>query len=119
MNPYANLQGDRVAARASQPQGAPPRHFLRERDLFASTQSRIDLAKAWKPEISWVRRRSGCRLAHPGYAHASLPGLARQSISLRKKLLAKEMDARIISASTRVFDALLPAHDVLGQAPYN
>jgi hypothetical protein len=36
----------------------------------------------------------------------SLPGLTRQSILLRKK-----MDARGISAFTRVFDALLPAHD--------
>jgi hypothetical protein len=35
-----------------------------------------------------------------------LPGSTRQSILLRKK-----MDARVISASTRVFDALLPAHD--------
>jgi len=40
---------------------------------------------------------------------ASLPDLIRQSILLRKK-----MDARIISASTRVFDALRPAHDGLG-----
>jgi hypothetical protein len=38
----------------------------------------------------------------------SLPGLTRQSILLRKK-----MDARVISAFTRVFDALLPAHDEL------
>jgi ABC-type uncharacterized transport system substrate-binding protein len=36
----------------------------------------------------------------------SLQGLTRQSILLRKK-----MDARVISAFTRVFDALLPAHD--------
>jgi hypothetical protein len=37
---------------------------------------------------------------------SSLPGLARQSIVLRKK-----MDARVVSAFTRAFDALLPAHD--------
>jgi putative tryptophan/tyrosine transport system substrate-binding protein len=37
---------------------------------------------------------------------ASLPGLTRQSILFRRK-----MDARVISAFTRVFDALLPAHD--------
>ena len=37
---------------------------------------------------------------------SSLPDLIRQSILLRKK-----MDARGISAFTRVFDALLPAHD--------
>jgi hypothetical protein len=30
-----------------------------------------------------------------------------------QKLLAKKMDARVISAFTRVFDALLPAHDGL------
>jgi hypothetical protein len=42
-----------------------------------------------------------------------LPGLTRQSIHLRKDLLAKKMDARVISAFTRVFDALLPAHDWL------
>jgi hypothetical protein len=29
------------------------------------------------------------------------------------RLLAKKMDARVISAFTRVFDALLPAHDAL------
>jgi hypothetical protein len=28
-----------------------------------------------------------------------------------KRLLAKKMDARVISAFTRVFDALQPAHD--------
>jgi hypothetical protein len=42
-----------------------------------------------------------------------LPGLTRQSILLRKTFLAKKMDARVISAFTRVFDALLPAHDRL------
>jgi hypothetical protein len=36
--------------------------------------------------------------------------LTRQSIHLRK-IFAKWMDARVISAFTRVFDALLPAHD--------
>jgi len=41
-------------------------------------------------------------------ATSSLPSLTRQSILLRKK-----MDARGISAFTRVFDALLPAHDEL------
>jgi hypothetical protein len=39
--------------------------------------------------------------------------MTRQSIDLRKKLLAKKMDARVVSAFTRVFDALLPAHDKL------
>jgi hypothetical protein len=39
----------------------------------------------------------------------SLPGLTRQSIALNKILFP--MDARVISAFTRVFDALLPAHD--------
>jgi hypothetical protein len=34
-----------------------------------------------------------------------------QSISFAKKLLAKKMDVRVISAFTRAFDALLPAHD--------
>ena len=37
---------------------------------------------------------------------AVMPGLTRQSILFRKK-----MDARVASAFTRVFDALLPAHD--------
>src|SRR5262249_1850487 len=44
---------------------------------------------------------------------SSLPGLTRQSINLRKKLIAKKMDARVISAFTRVFNALVPAHDRL------
>jgi len=39
--------------------------------------------------------------------------LTRQSIKSSEKLLAKRMDARVISAFTRVFDALLPAHDPL------
>jgi hypothetical protein len=34
-----------------------------------------------------------------------------QSINLRTNFFAKRMDARVISAFTRVFDALLPAHD--------
>ena len=42
-------------------------------------------------------------------ATSSLPGLTRQSILLRKK-----MDARGASAFTRVFDALLSAHDEAG-----
>jgi hypothetical protein len=53
----------------------------------------------------------------------SLSGLTRQSIRLCKKFLAKGMDARDVSAFTRVhspsrkgvnalFDALPPAHDV-------
>jgi len=46
-------------------------------------------------------------LTHP----PSLPSLTRQSMPLPKELLAKKMDARVISAFTRVFDALLPAHD--------
>jgi hypothetical protein len=37
---------------------------------------------------------------------SSLPGLTRQSILLRKK-----MDARVISAFTRVFRRAMPAHD--------
>src|SRR5438552_10185812 len=39
---------------------------------------------------------------------------------LRKNLLAKKMDARVISAFTRVFDALLPAHDdvKINRRPY-
>jgi ABC-type uncharacterized transport system substrate-binding protein len=41
-----------------------------------------------------------------GLPKPSLPGLTRQSILLRKK-----MDARVITAFTRVFDVLLPAHD--------
>jgi hypothetical protein len=47
---------------------------------------------------------------------SSLPGLTRQSIHLRQTFLAKKMDARGVSAFTRVFDALLPAHDWLDEA---
>jgi len=35
--------------------------------------------------------------------------LTRGSILFRKTLFAKEMDCRVISAFTRVFDALCPA----------
>jgi hypothetical protein len=42
---------------------------------------------------------------------SSLPGLTRQSIRFEKTFLRRMMDPRVISASTRVFDALLPAGD--------
>jgi hypothetical protein len=41
--------------------------------------------------------------------HSSLPGLTRQSIRFAKSFLRRMMDPRVITASTRVFDALLPA----------
>ena len=43
----------------------------------------------------------------------SLPGLTRQSIHLRKDFLRRRWMRGVISAFTRVFDALLPAHDEL------
>jgi len=46
-------------------------------------------------------------LTHP----QSLPGLTRQSIRFVKAFAKKMMDARGVSAFTRVFAALLPAHD--------
>src|SRR5262249_23307200 len=51
-----------------------------------------------------LARRRGDRMKER--RTSSLPGLTRQSVLLRKK-----MDARVTSAFTRVFDALLPAHD--------
>ena len=51
--------------------------------------------------------------------HTAQLGQARvavQSINLRKDSFAQEMDARVISAFTRVFDALLPAHDPLDKS---
>jgi hypothetical protein len=53
------------------------------------------------------------RLAAHNDAQLGQARVAVQSILFRKDLLAKEMDARVISAFTRVFDALLPAHDWL------
>jgi hypothetical protein len=41
----------------------------------------------------------------------SLPGLTRQSIHLRKNFSRRRWMRGVISAFTRVFDALLPAHD--------
>jgi hypothetical protein len=41
----------------------------------------------------------------------SLPGLTRQSIDFRKDFFANGMDARVISAFTRVFRRAMPAHD--------
>jgi hypothetical protein len=43
-------------------------------------------------------------------ATPSLPGLTRNP-SAFAKFFGKRMDAQVISAFTRVFDALLPAHD--------
>src|SRR5258707_2464062 len=37
--------------------------------------------------------------------------MPRQPIPLPKAFLAEKMDARVISGFTRVFNALLPAHD--------
>src|SRR5262249_61002037 len=54
------------------------------------------------------------RFAAHNTAQLGQARVAVQSIHLRKKLLTKKMDARVISAFTRVFDALLPAHDPLG-----
>src|SRR5262249_19305877 len=45
----------------------------------------------------------------------SLPALTRQSIPFGTALLRRTMDARVISAFTRVFDALLPAHDPVSE----
>src|SRR5262245_16676513 len=53
------------------------------------------------------------RLAAHNDAQLGQARVAVQSIHLRKAFLAKKMDARVISAFTRVFDALLPAHDWL------
>ena len=44
--------------------------------------------------------------------HSVIAGLDPAIHPLRKNFFAKKkMDARVISAFTRVFDALLPAHD--------
>src|SRR6266498_1170752 len=51
------------------------------------------------------------RLAAHNTAQLGQARVAMQSIHFRKELLSKTMDARVISAFTRVFDALLPAHD--------
>jgi len=55
------------------------------------------------------------RLAADNSAQLGQARVAAQSIHLRKAFLAKKMDARVLSAFTRVFDALLPAHDWLDQ----
>jgi hypothetical protein len=57
------------------------------------------------------------RLAAHNDAQLGQARVAVQSIHLRKDFLAKEMDARVLSAFTRVFDALLPAHDWLDKSP--
>jgi len=45
------------------------------------------------------------------YGEVVIAGLDPAIHQSWEKLLAKKMDARVISAFTRVFDALLPAHD--------
>jgi len=42
---------------------------------------------------------------------AVIAGLDSAIHRLRKTFFVKEMDARVVSAFTRVFDALCPAHD--------
>src|SRR5689334_20187781 len=56
------------------------------------------------------------RLAAYNTAQLGQARVAVQSIHLRKTFLAKKMAARGVSAFTRVFDALLPAHDWLDKA---
>ena len=53
------------------------------------------------------------RLVAHNTAQLGQARVAVQSIHLRKAFLAKKMDARGVSAFTRVFEALLPAHDRL------
>ena len=55
-----------------------------------------------------MKRRSSVEVRWRYNVEASLPGLTRQSI-IFVKVLAKKMDARVISAFPRVFDALLRA----------
>jgi len=47
---------------------------------------------------------------------AVIAGLDSAIHRLRKTFFVKEMDARVVSAFTRVFDALCPAHDQPGTA---
>jgi hypothetical protein len=45
------------------------------------------------------------------FSEVVIAGLDPAIHHFSKKDFAKKMDARVISAFTRVFDALLPAHD--------
>src|SRR5262249_11260244 len=56
------------------------------------------------------------RLAAYNTAQLGQARVAVQSIHLRKAFLAKKMDARVISAFTRVFRRAMPAHDWLDEA---
>src|SRR6516225_5193223 len=87
-------------------------------------QLRLALVYMHPPADAIVRAPAGDLQAKP-----SLPGLTRQSIHLGKTF-AKKMDARGVSAFTRVHspsktginalnDALLPAHDVSSGARAN
>ncbi len=57
------------------------------------------------PQVGFTRL-AAVKLTELGQARVPM-----QSICFRKNPLAKKMDARVTSAFTRVFDALLPAHD--------
>ena len=78
--------------------------------MFAGKQARLGMLVP-RHRLDGAMRFAYCALH--ARIKSSLPGLTRQSIHLCKKLFAKKMDARVTSAFTRVFDALLPAHDLL------
>src|SRR5262249_26287674 len=103
----------------------------RERDLVAArAQARGGtLAVILRP----CHQQAHAVTQSPAIADSSLPGLTpqvgytrlaaiktaelgqarvpMQSIHFRKKFLAKKMDARVVSAFTRVFRRAMPAHD--------
>src|SRR5438876_1321414 len=88
-----------------------PSFFARRWMRGSLARSRASLTRFCPPMTAQRLFSDGANsfhcLAPPLRRHftPSLPGLTRQSI-----LLCKKMDARVTSAFTRVFDALLPAH---------
>src|SRR5262249_29472058 len=91
---------------------ASPRRAKRTRLQTGTNQSRSATARSLRSSLPGLTPQVGfTRLAADNSAQLGQARVAVQSIQLRKDFLAKKMDARVISAFTRVFDALLPAHD--------
>src|SRR5262245_11742891 len=98
------------ARSAKKPRRAASRSTKRSRASRARRRKKSSL-RGLTPQVGFTRLA-----AHNG-TQLGQARVAVQSIQLCKKSLTKKMDARVISAFTRVFDALLPAHDPLKETP--
>src|SRR5262245_21950001 len=95
------------ARSAKRPRRAGSRSTKRSRASRVRRERKKSSLPGLTPQVGFTR------LAAHKDTQLGQARVAVQSIQLCKNSLTKEMDARVISAFTRVFDALLPAHDPL------